>query len=201
MPAQYDSFARHYDKALKPFERRFLAKWRAETLGLLPVDAVILEIGAGTGANFEHYPNFREAAASELSYGMIEFARRRCGSIRLVQSDAHALPFPASHFDAAFATLVFCSVDEPETAFAEIVRVVKPGGRVVLLEHVRPENWLGPVFDLMSLLTSRVIDDHFDRRTAEIAHKGGLDVIEVRKKVFGIVNLIVCRTPHTQLLS
>lgn len=102
------------------------------------------------------------------------------------------MPFGESEFDAAFATLVFCSIPEPELAFAELRRVIRPGGRVVLLEHVRPDGILGPVFDLLDKATVAIADDHFNRRTAQIAENTGLKLLEVRKKLAGIVNLIVC---------
>jgi len=71
--------------------------------------------------------------------------------------------------------------------------VVKPGGAVVLLDHVRPGGALGPVFDLLSLITTSLFADHFNRRTAEAAQAAGLEVTLREKRLLGIVNLIVCR--------
>lgn len=193
MPQPFDRIARSYDKMLRPFERWFLGRWREETLKELPNDSTILEIGAGTGANFAFYPICKHAVASEISCEMLKFAAEKTASIDLVEADAEGLPFASGTFDAAFATLVFCSIPDPMAAFAEIIRVLKPDGRVVLLEHVRPNGLLGHVFDALSVLTVAVIDDHFNRRTAGIAESAGLVVLEVRKKAFGIVNLIVCR--------
>ena len=129
---------------------------------------------------------------------MIEIAAGKTSTIRLVQANAEILPFPANHFDAAFATLVFCSIPDPAKAFAELRRVVKPGGRVVVLEHVRPDGLLGPVFDLINVATVAIAEDHFNRRTATIAAEAGLKVVEVRKKMLGIVNLIVCEVDGEQ---
>ncbi len=188
----YDKFAKDYDRAFAPFEKRFLAKWRQETLSFLPENSNILEIGAGTGANFKFYPICGHAVASEISLKMLEFARRKTDSIKLVQADAETLPFAESSFDAAFATLVFCSIPKPENAFAELRRIVKPGGRIVLLEHVRPPGLLGRAFDLLNVLTRALIDDNFNRQTATLAENSGLQVLQVKPKAFGIVNLIVC---------
>lgn len=193
--AIYDHFARFYDLAFAPFERRFLGRWRRETLSFLPADAVILELGAGTGANFEFYPANKQAVSSELSIEMLTAASKKADSNVLIQADAQQLPFPDNTFDAAFATLVFCSIPEPPLAFAELLRSVKPGGTVVLLEHVRPPGILGYLFDALSVLTVALIDDHFNRRTADIAAGSGLHVLEVRSKAAGAVNLIVCRVP------
>src|SRR5687768_14515834 len=119
----YDKLAERYDRALNPFERRFLKVWRRETLARLPENAHILEIGAGTGANFEHYPRCKHAVASEISFKMLEIARGKTNSVDLVQAGAEALPFVENSFDAAFATLVFCSILQPENAFTELKRV------------------------------------------------------------------------------
>ncbi len=188
----YDKAAAHYDKAFAPFEKRFLKKWRGETLSYLPENSRLLEIGAGTGANFEFYPKTKCAAASEISIKMLEFVRQKTNRIHLVQADAESLPFPADYFDAAFATLVFCSIPKPENAFAELQRVVRPNGKIVLLEHVRPKGLPGYAFDLLNIFTTALIEDHFNRETAKLAEKAGLKILEVKEKAFGIVNLIVC---------
>jgi ubiquinone/menaquinone biosynthesis C-methylase UbiE len=188
----YDKFAKGYDRAFAPFEKRFLAAWRKETLSFLPENARILEIGAGTGANFDFYPPCRHAVASEISIKMLEFAGRKTDRIELVQARAEALPFAANSFDAAFATLVFCSLRKPENAFAELRRIVKQGGRIVLLEHVRPNGLTGFLFDFLNIFTVALIEDHLNRQTAKLAENAGLKILEIRRKAFGIVNLIVC---------
>ena len=188
----YDKFAKGYDRAFAPFEKRFLSRWREETLSHLPENSNILEIGAGTGANFPFYPKCRNAVAGEISYKMLEFAKGKTDFIQLIQINAETLPFAANSFDAAFATLVFCSIPKPENAFRELQRVVKPNGKIVLLEHVRPKSFLGYGFDFLNLFTTALIDDHFNRKTADLAEKSGLKILEVKEKAFGIVNLIVC---------
>jgi ubiquinone/menaquinone biosynthesis C-methylase UbiE len=188
----YDKFAARYDRAIAPLERRFLSRWREETLSRLPADSTILEIGAGTGLNFRFYPECRSAVASEISCEMLKLAKTRTASIDLIQADAQSLPFGANTFDAAFATLVFCSIPEPDKAFAEIIRILRPNGRLVLLEHVRPNGLPGYLFDFINLFTVAFMEDHFNRRTAVLAEAAGLKIVEIRTKAFGIVNLIVC---------
>ncbi len=178
---------------MEPLERRFLASWRRETLSNLPSNGKILEIGAGTGLNFSIYPqNQKNVTASEISIEMLQFAKTRSNEINLVQADAEELPFNEDSFDAAVATLVFCSIPKPEKAFAELQRVLKAKGRIVLLEHVRPNGLFGYLFDVINPLTVALFEDHFNRKTAEVAEKSGLRIAKIRKKAFGVVNLIVC---------
>lgn len=193
MPPVYDKFAANYDRAFAPLERLGLRRWRQEVMDLLPKDAKILELGCGAGANFEFYPACKLAVSSEISIRMLEIAdTKRCEN-HLIQADAQSLPLGAAEFDAAFATLVFCSIPDPMRAFAEIRRVIKPGGRLVLLEHVRPSGILGPVFDAINVVSLAVAEDHFNRETAKLAADSGLKIVEIRRKLAGIVNLIVCQ--------
>ena len=191
----YDRLAKDYERAMRPLERWGLARLRAATLRELPAGARLLEVGAGTGANFPFYPPEARGAASELSRAMLDIARtkRRPRDVHLVQTAAERLPFADHTFDAAFATLVFCSVSSPAAAFRELRRVVRPGGTVALLEHVRPEGPLGYVFDALSKLTVALFEDHFNRRPAVEAERAGLRVVSVERHLFDVVQIIVCR--------
>src|SRR5262249_24729266 len=145
--------------------------------------------------NFVHYPPDAHGVATEFSREMLNIAgtKTRPTGVQLLQNSAEDLPFKSHSFDAAFATLVFCSVERPAQAFAELRRVVRPGGTVVLLEHVRPHGLLGPVFDLLNVFTKRLFDDHVNRRTAKIVSESGLEVVDVTTRLLGIINLIKCR--------
>lgn len=194
----YDRIAARYDRVIGPLERWGLARLRANALARLPEGARLLEVGAGTGANFKHYPRIARAVASEPSREMLKHARLKLsddasGSVSLMQAEAERLPFADASFDAACATLVFCSVSSPARAFAELRRVVRAGGLVVLLEHVRPAGLLGYLFDALSLFTVALFEDHFNRRTADEARRAGLQVVTVEKHLAGVVQIIVCR--------
>jgi phosphatidylethanolamine/phosphatidyl-N-methylethanolamine N-methyltransferase len=84
-------------------------------------------------------------------------------------------------------------VAAPAEGLSELRRVVRAGGRVVLLEHVRPEGLLGYAFDALSLLTVPLFEDHFNRRTADAARRAGLEILRVENHLLGAVQLIVCR--------
>jgi ubiquinone/menaquinone biosynthesis C-methylase UbiE len=202
-PQIYDRVAAYYDRWMRPFERAGLGRLRAAALAeAAPALAEsggggrLLEVGAGTGGNFRVYPAGARAACAEPSREMLARARERperpAGAL-FVQAFAERLPFADATFDAGVATLVFCSVKSPAEGFAELRRVVRRGGRVVLLEHVRPAGALGYAFDALSLLTVPLMEDHFNRRTADEARRAGLEVLKVRSYLLGVVQLIVCR--------
>jgi ubiquinone/menaquinone biosynthesis C-methylase UbiE len=192
----YDRVAPLYDRWMRPVERAGLARLRAAALALMPEGGRLLEVGAGTGGNFPFYPKGARAACAEPSREMLLRAQvkpERPAGAALFQAVAEALPFADDTFDAAFATLVFCSVASPEGAFAELRRVVRRGGRVALVEHVRPRGAFGYAFDALSLLTVPLMGDHFNRRTADLARRAGLEVSRVENHLLGVVQLIVCR--------
>ncbi len=131
-----------YDLVLGPSERAGLASWRAELLSGL--EGKVLEVGAGTGLNLAHYPETVERLVlAEPDPHMrnklekrVETRPRRCGDTSVIDAGAEYLPFPDERFDAVVATLVLCSVEDPDAAASEIHRVLKPGGRLVFIEHV-----------------------------------------------------------------
>jgi ubiquinone/menaquinone biosynthesis C-methylase UbiE len=194
----YDSLAARYDSALRPCERWFLARLRERTVGALPADGKLLEVGAGTGLNFSHMRAETRGVASELSREMIRHAemKMRPASVSLVQANIEALPFPDDYFDAALSTLLFCSVASPQKSFRELRRVVRADGTVVMLEHVRPPGILAPVFDLLNLITVPLCEDHFNRRTGEEARRAGFEIQSLERAVLGIFNIIVLKNSH-----
>jgi SAM-dependent methyltransferase len=199
----YDRFADVYERNMRPLERWGLARLRARALAEVATALAdsgggrrLLEVGAGTGGNFPFYPAGARAACVEPSREMLLRAaskpERPAGSL-LARAYAERLPFSDGAFDAALATLVFCSVESPAGGLRELRRVVRAGGRVVLLEHVRPRGALGYAFDALSVLTVALMDDHFNRRTSEEARRAGLEVLKVENYLLGVVQLIVCR--------
>jgi len=192
---RYDQIAPHYDAAIRPLQRWFLARLREKTFSWLPENARLLEVGAGTGLNFVLYPQDTRGAAAEPNSKMLKIAKdkKRPQGVRLVQSCAESLPFDNDSFDAAVATLVFCSITSPRRAFAELQRVVKSGGMILLLEHVRPNGILGWIFDLLNCITVPLCNDHFNRRTLDEARAAGLELLRVEQRFRGIMNIIACK--------
>ncbi len=197
MRARYDRIALVYDRMEALVERRY-SDWRRRAWALV-VGPQVLEVGVGTGKNMPYYPPDVHVTGIDLSNKMLERARRRAAqlklSVTLMPMDAQALDFPDSSFDSAIATFVFCSVPDPVLGLQEVARVVKPGGRVVLLEHVRAESpLLGRLMDLVDPLVSRLMGPHINRRTVENVRKAGLILEQVEDiGAGGIFKLIVAR--------
>jgi ubiquinone/menaquinone biosynthesis C-methylase UbiE len=137
------AYALLYDQLNSRAERAFLGNIRD---GLLS-NAVgrVLEIGAGTGINLEHYPKNGnlEILVTEPDPAMLTRARRRAAllgrDVEFRQAGAHPLPFPDQSFDTIVFTLCLCTIDDPEAALKEARRVLKPEGKILVLEHVRSE--------------------------------------------------------------
>ncbi|MEM4302206.1 MAG: methyltransferase domain-containing protein, partial [Candidatus Caldarchaeum sp.] len=158
----------------------------------------VLEVGVGTGLNFPYYPKDAQITAIDLSDKMLECAhqhtaRRDYSNLELLPMDAQALAFPHESFDFVVATFVFCSAPDPVLGLSELRRVCKRDGRIVLLEHMRPENpWLGKLFDLLNPLVVRLMGANINRRTVENVRRAGLEIERLENLApSGIVKLIV----------
>jgi len=128
-----------YDKLTAASERYWLGEARRQLLSGLA--GRVLEIGAGTGANFQYYPAQAQVTAIEPSFHFLKRARAKAAaapaSIELEEADAQALPFADDCFDAAVATWVFCTIPDPMQALAEVKRVTRPGASLLMIEHVK----------------------------------------------------------------
>jgi ubiquinone/menaquinone biosynthesis C-methylase UbiE len=136
-----------YDLGLSLLERGGLGRWRrwlvAGTRGRT------LEIGAGTGRDLPLYPSSQAVVAIDPHPQNLAAARARAPEVPLVRARAEALPFRDGAFETAVSSLVFCSVSDPAAGLAEIRRVLRPGGRLRMMEHVRSHGpLLGRLMDL-----------------------------------------------------
>lgn len=133
--AFYDSFIRSSEEAgLREMRRELLARAQGKTI----------DLGAGTGANLELYPNgVTELVLAEPGPHMAKRLRQHVEvssrDAEVVEAPAESLPFADHSFDTAVFTLVLCTVPDPRAALAEVARVLRPGGRLLFLEHVRSE--------------------------------------------------------------
>jgi phosphatidylethanolamine/phosphatidyl-N-methylethanolamine N-methyltransferase len=191
--------ARLYDVATGPLEHRGFGRWRRVVWAEVPDGGLGLEVGAGTGANFSYHPPGAHVIGIDLSLPMLRRARARPPGedTPLAAADVEALPFPDATFDWIAETLVFCEVRDPVAGLRELTRVLKPGGRIVMLEHVRPSGVLGRAADLLTAVTAPLWGEHFNRHADRALLAAGLTV-ERREWLWrdGVVLLVARRPDH-----
>jgi len=124
-----------YDGLCAVLERTGLGRWRRWLAG--GARGRTLDVGCGTGRGLPLYGPDVRAIGLDPEWDSLGRARRRAPGVPLVQGRAEALPFRGGTFDTVVASLVFCSVAEPARGLAEVKRVLRPDGRLRMLEHVR----------------------------------------------------------------
>lgn len=184
-------FARLYDVAIAPCEWLGLRRLRRRIVG--SAEGLVLEVGAGTGLNLPHYRQARSVIATDPDFAMLGRARRRTASARVpvwfVAAAVEALPFPDAVFDTVISTCVFCTVADPAAGFAELRRVLKPGGELRLLEHVRaPLRAAAVLQDLATPVWMRIAGGcRLNRPTMETARKAGLELAAQQASFGGVL--------------
>jgi ubiquinone/menaquinone biosynthesis C-methylase UbiE len=188
-----------YDLAMVVAEHGRLATWRESTVA--PARGRVLEIGAGTGLDFPYYAPGVTVIATDPDVGMLGRARERTitadASILLVAADAESLPFREGTFDTGIVGLALCTIPRPLRALAELRRVVRGGGEVRLLEHVRAPNRLGSrLQDWLTPVWRRVAGGcHLNRDAVSAVRESGLQLERVISHAAGCVVEILARTP------
>jgi ubiquinone/menaquinone biosynthesis C-methylase UbiE len=152
----------------------------------------VLEIAVGSGRNFPYYPRDVRLTAMELSSAMLELARARAAELGLEvdlrPGDAQALEFPDDSFDTVVCTFSLCSIPDDRKAVAEIRRVLRPGGQLILLEHVRsPSLPVRAVQRMLNALTVRFEGDHLVREPLEHVRAEGFEIDQFERSKWGIV--------------
>lgn len=195
---RYNRISRVYDLIELPMEILFFSRWRKRLFSLVEPKERLLEVGVGTGKNLNYYPSGLDATAIDISEGMLRGAIKRARRLNLKVSlklmDAEHLEFENRRFDTVIATFVFCSVPDPVKGLKELSRVCKDQGKIILLEHMRPNRIpVGWLFDLLNPLIVRMMGVNINRRTIENIKKAGLSIEKEEDLLSDIVKLIVAR--------
>jgi len=194
----YEKEAPKYDRQMRFFERLLFAGGREWACSQAAGE--VLEIAVGTGRNLPQYPEDVGLTGSELSRAMLEIARARARELGrdadLRIADAQALDFPDESFDTVVCTLSLCTIPDDRAAVAEVRRVLRPGGRFLLLEHVRSP--LMPVRlgqRILEPLLVRFEADHVLREPLDHLRAEGFEIERLERSKLGIVERVAARKP------
>lgn len=173
--AQYDFWEWGGARRHAPYKRSLFGRMQGR----------VLFVAAGTGADFKHFPEGLEIVPIDVSAKMLGRAAKRasvyCGHLALAQCDVQRLPFPDATFNTVATSCTLCSVPDPLKGLRELHRVLQPGGKLLMFEHVRSANWLvACVQDLMTLFTRRC-GPAVNRRTCESAQEVGFSIERVER--------------------
>lgn len=193
-----DKTAPSYDRRIGFFERVLFGDGREWACS--QAEGEVLEIAAGTARNLSHYPSDVRLTGVELSPEMLAIARKRAEdlgrSAELRQGDVQALDFPDGAFDTVVCTLGLCTIPDERRAIREAFRVLRPGGRFLLLEHVRsPSMPVRAIQRVLNPLAVRFEADHLVREPLDHLEAEGFEVERVERSKWGIVERVVARRP------
>jgi len=200
----YEKSAGVYDEHVSYMERFVLADGRQWVCERARGD--VLEIAVGTGRNLPFYPPEVRLTGLDLTPAMLDLARARAAAIGrevdLRLGNAEALDFPDGRFDTVVATLALCAIPNPRAAVAEARRVLRPGGRLLLLEHVRspvlPVRLLQYLFNPICV---RWHADHLLREPLDHVRTEGFVVERMERSKLGIVERLMARKPEADRVA
>lgn len=189
----WDKSAPTYDRQISFFDRIWFTGGRDWLTSR--ASGRVLEVAVGTGLNLRRYEPGVELTGIDLSPAMLDLARARAArhgrAVELQQGDAAHLPFGDASFDSVVCCLALCSIPSPTAAVAEMWRVLVPGGRLLLLDHVastaaplRAAQWL---FERGSI---RFAGEHFTRRQLPLVQAAGFEIVEAERLKAGTVERV-----------
>lgn len=194
----WDRQADRFDREMAFWERVLFAGDREWACSQARGD--VLEIAVGTGRNLAHYPPGVRVTGVDLSPEMLSRARDRAHELRIdvgiQEGDAQALPFDDASFDTVLCTYSLCSIPDDRAATREMARVLRPGGELVLVEHVAsPQPLVRAIQWVIHQVTYRLAMEHMLRRPRRAVADAGLEPVHLERRKAGIVDRIVARKP------
>jgi ubiquinone/menaquinone biosynthesis C-methylase UbiE len=193
-----DKHASGYDRQMGFFEKLLFGGGREWACS--QIEGEVLEIAIGTARNLPFYPSRVQLTGVELSPEMLAIARRRVErsgvEVDLRLGDAQELEFGDASIDTVLITFALCTIPDDRRAAAEAFRVLRPGGRLVAIEHVRsPSRAVSAVQRLIDPLSVRFGADHLIREPLDYLGEVGFKIETVERSKWGIVERLVARKP------
>lgn len=192
--------AGNYDRSIGFFESRVFGRshrrWACSH-----AESETLEVAIGTGLNIPLYDPSVRLTGIDLSREMLTIAEERAAAsgraLDLREGDAHALPFDPASFDSVICTYSLCNVADPGLVLTEMARVLRPGGRLILVDHIRSSS--RPIFlaqKAIEFFTARLEGEYMTRRPLEIVETQDLVVAERQRMARGgIVERVLASKP------
>jgi ubiquinone/menaquinone biosynthesis C-methylase UbiE len=194
----WDKHSASYDKQMRFFDRSLFGDSRQWACSRACGDT--LEVAIGTGLNLPFYPEAVQLTGIDLSPAMLGIARDRASNlgraVDLREADAHALPFPNDSFDTVVCTFSLCAIPDEHLAVAEMKRVLKPGGALLLADHVAGSTRLVRTIQrLLEVFTVPLGGEHFLRRPSILVQNDGFVIEDQDRFKLGIVERLAARNP------
>ena len=194
----WDKKAHNYDREMRFFERTLFRDSRSWACG--QATGQVLEVAVGTGLNLSTYPDGVALTGVDLSDAMLDGARTRAAQLgstaTLLIGDAHSLPFDDTSFDTVVCTFGLCAIPDTDAAISEMARVLRPGGRLILVDHIESSSRAARVVQrLLETLTVPLAGEHFLRRPLTKVQAAGFDIEQVQRFRLGLVERLVARKP------
>ena len=191
---KYDRIAPYFEGLEAVMEGLFFKNWR-KRLWAKAEGHHILEVGVGTGKNFDYYPADARITAIDFSPEMLKQAAhkkaRKAVSVELELMDVQSLVFADNSFDTVIGSFVFCSVPLPLKGLKELYRVCKPGGQVILLEHVLSSNpVIAKVMNFINPAIVALVGANINRKTVKNIKSCGFASVRVDERSGDIIKLI-----------
>ncbi len=194
----WDRHSKSYDRQMALFDRLLFADSRDWVCSRAVGD--VLEVAVGSGLNLAHYPPDVRLTGIDISPAMLDIARDRASGlsrdVELQVGDAEHLDFPDASFDTVVCTFSLCAIPDERRAVAEMQRVLRPGGLLLLADHVSSSSRLARgVQRLLEIVAVPMGGEHFLRRPRNTIQGGRMTIEQQERFKLGIVERLAARKP------